>query len=455
MQFLGLRGLRPPAEHYQSERLWPNHGAPLESWIGMRITIVNRYYWPDESATSRMTTSLATALAARGFRVRVVSSRHLHNDTSVVLPAQEKHEGVHIRRVWSTGLGRSRLSSRALDYASFHLGACMRLLREGTADDICISCSDPPLISVTTMLPVLLRGSRQVNWLFDLFPEVALDLQVIGRRSPMGRLLLALRDWSLRRSALNVAPMQAMSDHLADRGIDRASMSVIENWSDGNAIFPLPADTSVLREEWGLSGKFVVGYSGNLGRAHEFGTLVDAAERLKERTDIVFLFVGGGYRKAWVEAETRRRNLTNVIFKPLQPRERLNDTLAVADVHIVSQLPEMEPFVIPSKFYGIAAAGRPTIFIGSGGSEIARHIATSNCGEAVHIGDVDALMGAILRVADWDFLGETMGANARRMFDAQFTEERGVDQWLGELTRLRPPRRTADAQTSPRRVASP
>lgn len=421
----------------------------------MRITIVNRYYWPDESATSRMTTSLAIALAVRGFDIRVLASRHLHNDTSVVLPAEETHRGVRIRRVWSTGLGRSRLASRALDYASFHLGACLLLLRDGSADDICISCSDPPLISVTTMLPVGLRGSRQVNWLFDLFPEVAMDLQVISRRSPLARLMLLLRDWSLRRSALNVAPMQAMRDHLLARGIDRMSLSVIESWSDGREIFPLPAGEPPLRREWGLSGKFVVGYSGNLGRAHEFGTLVDAAERLKDRPDIVFLFVGGGHRKAWVESEARRRGLGNMHFKPLQPRERLNEALAVADVHIVSQLPEMEPFVIPSKFYGIAAAGRPTIFIGSAASEIARHIAASNCGQAVAIGDVDGLTDAILRMADWDYLGATMGANARRLFDAQFTEERGVDQWLDELKRLGQPRAATGRHASARRVVSP
>src|SRR5690606_3131947 len=106
---------------------------------------------------------------------------------------------------------------------------------------------------------------------------------------------------------------------------------------------------------------FVVGYSGNFGRAHEFATLLDAAEELLRAPDIRFLMIGEGQQRGFVEAEARRRGLTNILFKPFQPSEMLSESLGVSDVHIVSLLPSLEHCIVPSKFYGVLAAGRPTI----------------------------------------------------------------------------------------------
>lgn len=395
----------------------------------MKIIFLNRYFLPDESATSRMVSSLATALAQQNWSVHVITGRHLHDDVSRTLPAAEEISGVKVHRIQTTWFGRGKLVGRALDYVTFHAGAFWRLLRLTGRGDVCVVCTDPPLLSVTALLPVKWKGGVLVNWIMDLFPEVATELGVLPQRGFMTRACLWLRDLSVRGAWSNIAPTERMARFLRERQVPESRVGVINHWSDGDAIRPMAREACTLRKEWNLEDKFVIGYSGNLGRAHEFDTILNAAALLSHRSDIVFLFVGGGHRRAAVEARVRELALPNVMMKPLQPRARLAECLAVPDVHLVSLLPEMEHFIVPSKFYGIAAAGRPTLFVGDAAGEIATLLRKANCGASVRIGEAEELSRWILELAHSPSLRTSLGKNARALFDTSFSEARGVADW--------------------------
>ena len=137
---------------------------------------------------------------------------------------------------------------------------------------------------------------------------------------------------------------------------------VIHNWSDDQSVHPVAPVGDPLRADWGLQGKFVVGYSGYLGRAHEYDTLLAAAQLLKDNTDVVFLFIGGGHQHETMKQEIQRRGLERSFqFRPYQPADVLSYSLSAPDVHWISLKPEMEGLIVPSKFYGVAAAGvRPS-----------------------------------------------------------------------------------------------
>ncbi|OWJ64802.1 glycosyltransferase family 4 protein [Inquilinus limosus] len=403
----------------------------------MKIILANRYLYPDESATSRMTSSLAFTLARRGFSVHGLTSRQFHNNRDRRLSGREVMNGVTIHRMPTSGFGRDRLWGRALDYVTFHLSAMLWVLWNVEAGDVCVVCTDPPLLSVTLALPIRLKRAQMVNWLHDLFPEVALELSVV-RMGWAARLALAARDWSLRGALCSVAPIDQMARYLERRRIPKERLAVIHHWSDGAAIQPIPRSRNRLRRDWGLGEAFVVGYSGNFGRAHEFDTILGAAARLKHRDDIRFLFIGGGYKRAAIEAEIRAQRLANIILKPLQPRELLAESLGVADAHLVSLLPPLEPFVIPSKFYGILAAGRPTLFIGDPEGEIGGILERHDCGHAVAIGDSEALAGHILDMRESPGRLDRLSANARRLFEIGYTEDRGCSAWTKLLSRFGP-----------------
>jgi glycosyltransferase involved in cell wall biosynthesis len=395
----------------------------------VRIIFANRYFYPDQSATSRMLTSLAFALAGEGAQVTAIACRRLHDRQDLVLPKSETVSGVEIRRLAGSGFGRSTVVGRAADYSTFHLSAAAWLTANTGPGDVCVVCTDPPLLSVTAALPLAMRGATMVNWVMDLFPEVAIELGMLAPNTMAARLGVALRDWSSRRAALNVCPTDTIARFIEERLTAPEKLAVLQHWSDGDEIFPIARADNRLRKEWGLADKFVVGYSGNFGRAHEFDTLLGAAELLKEHDQIRFLFIGSGQKRSYVEAEVGRRRLPNVLMKPLQPSERLAESLCAADLHVVSLLPQLEHCIIPSKFYGILAAGRPTLFVGDVAGEVARAVVRAKCGAAIEIGQTGALAGQIRAFRDSTELYTTACANARRLFETKHSRDRAVLAW--------------------------
>lgn len=137
----------------------------------MRVVLANRYFYPDQSATSRMVTSLAHTLVREGIETTVLASRSYHDKRKDVLPARDTIDGIDVHRIWTSGFGRGKLVGRAVDYATFHLSAAARFASNARKDDVCVVCTDPPLLSVSAALPVRLRRAKLVNWVMDLFQK--------------------------------------------------------------------------------------------------------------------------------------------------------------------------------------------------------------------------------------------------------------------------------------------
>lgn len=404
----------------------------MESSFGLqdmaKTIFINRYFYPDHSATSQLLSDLAFDLASRGQEIHVITGCQLYGNPQASLSDEESIRGVLVHRVRTSRFGRAKLWGRMIDYLTFYLGATWRLLRMVHPGDVVVAKTDPPMMSVPAAWAVKLKRGVLVNWVQDLFPEVATTMEVYGVRfaAPM---LKRLRNQSLRSGRTNVVLGEIMAERLRDEGIPPAQITIIENWADGDAIHPIPKRDNPLVREWGLNGKFVLGYSGNMGHVHEFKTMIDAAERLRVVDEIAFVFIGDGIARRWLETEVIRRGLTNVQFYPYQSADRLQWSLSVPDVHFVSLRPTLEGLIVPSKFYGIAAAGRPIIHIGDPDGEIARILEREQCGWSFCIGEVDALTACILRLAreGWELL--EAGLCARRAFDRKYSRLHALDTW--------------------------
>ncbi|HEC06521.1 MAG TPA: glycosyltransferase WbuB [Thiolapillus brandeum] len=395
----------------------------------MKIIFINRYFFPDHSATSQLLGDLAFDLAGGDVRVMVISSRQIYDDPAARLPAREQIRGVDVSRVWTSSFGRAALVGRAIDYITFYFSVLIRLLLEAGKGDIIVAKTDPPLISVVACFAAKRKGANLVNWVQDLFPEVAVELGVGFLRGRLGRVLQRVRNYSLQQARWNVVLGKRMRNRLIDEGIAAERVTIINNWSDAEAVYPVDRNRNRLRKQWGLSGKFVLGYSGNMGRAHEFDVILDAAELLRERKDIVFLFIGDGAKRPWIEEQISARRMTNVILKPYQPRADLAESLSVPDVHFISLKPELEGLIVPSKYYGIAAAGRPAVFAGAPEGEIAGMLRDSGGGVTVGSNDARSLAKVISSLSETPEQCEQMGANARHAFDHRYGMERSIRKW--------------------------
>jgi len=403
----------------------------------LKLIFINRFFFPDHSATSQILTDLAFDLEASGSEVHVVTSRQLYEDPSATLPAVASERGVTIHRIWTSTFGRGNLVGRAVDYATFYLSAGLKLMSLARRGDVIIAKTDPPLISVIAAWVARRRKAILVNWLQDVFPEVADRLGVKIMQGPLGGVAKRLRDYSLKTAGANVVLGERMSEHINSLGISgKNNTHIIGNWSDSALVRPIDRNANILRATWQLGDSFVVGYSGNMGRAHEFETILGACEQLRDEKDIAFLFIGSGRQREWIEAEAAKRSLPNIRFQPYQPRDQLAFSLSAADAHLITLQPFLEGLIVPSKVYGIAAAGRPSIFIGDVDGEVPRMLKREGTGHSVASGDATALAAAIRSLRDDRSATADMGDRARSAFEQHHDRPVAVAKWRTLLAKV-------------------
>jgi glycosyltransferase involved in cell wall biosynthesis len=398
-----------------------------------RIIFLNRFFFPDHSATSQLLADLAFHLASCGHDVHVITSQQLYDQPRARLPALEIIDGVTVHRLATTRFGRSALLGRGLDYLSFFSAARRAILAIAAPGDIVVAKTDPPLIGVVAMQAARQRSLHLVNWLQDIYPEIAMQLGLPLVRGPLGRALARLRDLSLHAAAANVVVGSRMADTLRLRGIDSGHIHVVANWCDDEGIRPVAPADNPLRREWNMEQQFVVGYSGNLGQAHEFDTVLSAAERLRDER-IMFLVIGGGSKFEKLRRRVNERRLDQLIrLVPYQARTLLTYSLSVPDVHWLSLKAQFEGLIFPSKFYGIAAAGRPIVAITAPDGEVARLIRQHDCGCVVAPGDAAALVDALRHLSTDRESRGAMGLRARQMLDTHFTRRQAFERWRNVL----------------------
>ena len=180
---------------------------------------------------------------------------------------------------------------------------------------------------------------------------------------------------------------------------------------------PVDREENVFLAEHGIQDRFIVMYSGNLGRVHEFPTIVEMIRRTATLRDICFCFIGEGYEKSWLQSTAEREGCKNVLFLPYQPKEQLRFSLSAADVHLVSLRLHIGGLSVPSKIYGIMASGRPVIFIGPDDCDTAHVVREAACGHVVRPGDSNGAMEALLECYRDPATRARMGKAGRDYFE--------------------------------------
>jgi glycosyltransferase involved in cell wall biosynthesis len=401
----------------------------------MRIIILNQFFYPDHSATSQLMTELAESLVESGHEVTAISGRGLYGGGGN-LTAKQRYEGVAIDRAWSTSFGKKSAAGRLTDYLSFYIGATWKLLTI-RRHDIVLALTTPPLISLVALLVSRLRGMRLVALIQDVYPDVAVALGALKSTSPLTRLLERLNRFTLRGADRIIVLSECMRDRIVSKaGADAgARIDVIHNWADGEWLTPLDRRKNPFAIEHDLAGKFVVLFSGNLGRVNDFDTVLDAALLLRDHTDILFLFIGDGDRAGSIRAFADAHKLGNIRLLPYQPKQMTRYSIAAGDAALVTLSQGLAGLSVPSKTYALLAAGRPILFVGDTNSETAAIVADSECGAVFKPGEYERLAGLI---AEWSQDKQQVrlcSQRARSVFERRFDRPLAVSAYLESFTR--------------------
>jgi len=375
--------------------------------VRKRILVLNQYYWPGVEATAHLLTELCEALA-EDYEVEVVTGvLRGHEDA----PREVEHNGVKITRVSSTSYERSELGRRAANYVSY-LGSALKRALSGPRPDLVLCMTDPPIIGDLGVVVGRRVGAPVLVISQDVFPEIATELHRL-RNPAVIVVLRGLVGAYLRRADRIVAIGETMRERLEEKGAPAERLRVIPNWVDTRAITPQPRDNEWARKH-GLVEPFVAMHSGNVGHAQDLDSLVRAATFLRDRDDIRIVIAGFGARHAEMLDLADRLEVRGTIqFLPYQKRSRLSLSLSTADVHVVGLARGLAGYVVPSRLYGILAAGRPVIVAAEDSSETARLVREIGCGIVIPPARPDLVARTIREAASGGFDLDELGRRGR------------------------------------------
>ncbi len=385
-------------------------------------------------ATGQLLTELCEGLA-EDFQVEVLAGQP--NSVNPLAPANwrqlDTYGGVRIQRLRHTRFPKRRIWARLINYFTFSLAVC-RTLQHWSPPDVVVFETDPFLLALEAHRLQQRTGCRLVGYLQDIHPDVGIAIGKIRNRYAVRRLRAALFN-VYRKCDRVVVLSEDMRQLLAEGGVCPGRIVVIPNWADTQKI--IPTDTpNRFRVRHGLTDKFLVMYSGNLGLTQRLSDFVAAAALLTDHPRIHFAFVGRGSLEAELRAEVAARGLSNISFFDYQPREELSDSLSAADLHLVPLAAELAKCLMPSKLYGILAAGRPCLTNAPAGSELQRIVSEKQVGFAVPSGSVEQLAAAILRAAADPGLLREMNLRARQLAETEYSRAQSTAKFRRLLTEV-------------------
>lgn len=363
------------------------------------LLIISQVYIPDPASVGQHMADVAAEMVRRGYRVVVYAARAGYDDPSIKYPEREMIDGVNVIRFPLASFGKASVPLRLLAGTLFMLQCMIRGLFVRNLTGVLVSTS-PPMCSVAA---VFLRAMRRIKidyWVMDLNPDQMIALGKLKETSFPARVFNFLNRMILKRASRVVVMDRFMADRVNAKLDVRNKMAILPPWAHEGHLEIVDHENNPFRREHGLDGKTVIMYSGNHGFSTPVTTILQAALRLRDREDIVFMFIGGGVRKKEVEQVIAEHKPANIRSLPYQPLSQIKYSLSAADVHLVTVGPTVVGIVHPCKVYGAMALARPILLVGPDPCHVSDIIADHAIGWHIQEGNVDDFVRMIQQIAD-------------------------------------------------------
>lgn len=367
------------------------------------LRIVSQLFYPEMVSSGQALTELTEELTNMGLKIKVISSQPTILKDSPIVDKVIDYKGIKIKRTWSTRFPKLSFFGKLLNLTTFFLTASIEIIFKDRKVPLLL-VTNPPYMSIIGWINHYINKTKFGVLLFDIMPEQAELLNMI---KPGGLFANTWRKFN-KLWYKKAAYVVVLSKDMLEGAIDNASLRgtryekkcrekthIIHVWSDDRLIKPKSKSESKYAEKLNVKDKVVVQYSGNHGMFHDMETLLNLVEKMSQYEKVVFQFIGEGYKKKLVEKVFTEKKPSNMYVSSYVPKEELSDSLAMADLGVIAQLPNQERVCYPSKLLGIMSSGRPVLAICSPNCDMARTINDNMLGYVVNNGDIDSAVKII------------------------------------------------------------
>jgi len=381
----------------------------------MRILLIGAMYEPDLGPGAPLFTMLSRGLVKLGHQVTVLTAVPHYPSGQVQKEFRGKwswrsvENGVNVVRVGLPSVNRANLIQRFFQFLCFQAGTAVSGLNQKY--DVVLAGNSFLTVWIPFALLGVLKHKPIVYSVQDVYPDVGIKLGIFKNKFVI-EAAACLERYCLLHSAVVQIISDSFRPGLRALGVPDDKMALVYNWVDTDLIHPVSRSNSFAQEQ-NLMDRFVVLYAGNIGLSQDLEQVLEAAEQLADHDDLLFLFIGDGLGRKPLMAEAEKRQLTNVQFLPFQPRERLPEVLACADISLVILRQGIGMDSVPSKALSILASGRPMVVSVDEGSDLWNLVEEADAGLCVPPGSPSDLVQAILAIKEDRHIQERMGQNGR------------------------------------------
>jgi colanic acid biosynthesis glycosyl transferase WcaI len=405
----------------------------------IRVLLIVNHFPPDKNPSGKLMSQLAEGLRERGFSIDILTTLPHYEGFRIGpehrgrLVQTESVKGDLITRVWVFASGRKHnMLHRLANYLSFALAATIAGIFMRRRYDLVLANSGSFFTGIAGTVLRSLRGAPFIYNVQDIYPDVPVKAGQLRNRHAIDA-LGAIEKFMYRRAAHVTVISEEQRSILIGKGVPAEKLEIIPNFVDTAFIRPLPKQNAFAARH-GLSDKFVVAYAGNLGLVYDFESLVACAARFRDRSDVLFLIVGDGVRKA--EVAKLVAGLDNVRLIDFQPESDLPEMRAAIDVHLSLYKSGAAQSSLPSKIYEIMASGRPALASAEKGTALRMLIDQAECGLCVDPDDAESLYEALMRLYNDRALCMRLGDNGRRAAVENYSRDVAVTRYSELFARL-------------------
>lgn len=404
------------------------------------LLIYAHYYHPDVASTGQILKELAEGMTAK-FSITVICVVPSYGGKIDPKYKNQKYyfeniNGIKAIRVRVPEFSKTNKLSRVRNIITYFFRALIATTKAGKQDYV-FSISQPPILG--GLLGVCGKWMKKAKYIYniqDFNPE-----QIIAVGYSKNRVLLRFMLWldkfSCKRAASVIVVGRDMMETLSNRFKGQCpNHTFINNWINEKVIHPLPEeDQHVLsfKKKYGLMGKYVIMYSGNLGLYYDLENIMQVIKKFKDRADIVFAFVGAGSIKNQLVTYKEENNLNNVVFIPYQAKADLIYSLNAGDIHWCVSAAGIKGISVPSKLYGIMAVGKPVLAVLEEGSEARLIIEETKCGLVTQPGNYQEIERMIQKVINDRDKYKLIGKTGREYLMQHLTKDHSIQKYISEV----------------------